>query len=273
MNPEQVPVAEGTLEVRPASVPRRNLPQHIAPVWHTVLLAVLFLLLSLGGADSQRPYAEQHGRISLYLITLVAEWVAVAYVFWGIRKRGVTLRELTGGRWAQPEDALLDIALAVGFWIVAVSVLAMMAIVVSVATGTPVAPGASSPAKLAETCTELKRTVGFLAPDGWNEILVFLALSATAGFCEEIIFRGYFQRQFVAWSGLTLVGVLGQAVLFGASHGYQGTTRMVFIGVYALLFGALAWWRRSLRPGMIAHAMHDGCAGLLIRPIMRLLKC
>ncbi len=269
MDPDQTPVAE--LNPPSSGVADRHLkPQPIAPVWHTVLLAALFLVLSWSGADSQRPFAEQHGRIELYLITLVGEWVAVAYVFWGIRKRGVTLLKLTGGRWAKPEDVLLDVALSFAFWLVALGVLAGIAVVIARATGVPTGV---TPGKMADTCSELKRTVAFLAPDGKTEILIFLALAATAGFCEEIIFRGYFQRQFASWTGLTFVGVLGQAVLFGASHGYEGTTKMVLIGVFALMFGTLAWWRRSLRPGIIAHAWQDGFAGLLIRPIMRVLKC
>ena len=32
-----------------------------------------------------------------------------------------------------------------------------------------------------------------------------------------------------------------------------------------ILFGILAEWRRSLRPGMIAHALQDGVVGLLAR--------
>ena len=90
-------------------------------------------------------------------------------------------------------------------------------------------------------------------------------MSATAGFCEEIIFRGYLQRQFAAMTNSMLIGVLLSAAVFGASHGYEGVARMVLIGIYGLMFGLLAWWRKSLRPGMIAHAWHDALSGAVLR--------
>ena len=62
-----------------------------------------------------------------------------------------------------------------------------------------------------------------------------------------------------------LAGVLLSAVVFGASHGYEGGARMILIGIFGLMFGLLAWWRKSLRPGMIAHAWHDALSGAVLR--------
>ena len=90
-------------------------------------------------------------------------------------------------------------------------------------------------------------------------------MSATAGLCEEITFRGYLQRQFAVVTNSMLAGVLISAGVFGASHGYEGLARMVLIGIYGLMFGLLAWWRKSLRPGMIAHAWHDAFSGAALR--------
>ncbi len=95
--------------------------------------------------------------------------------------------------------------------------------------------------------------------------MVWFCSSATAGFCEEIIFRGYLQRQFAALTRSTLAGVLLSAIVFGASHGYEGAARMLLIGIFGLMFGLLAWWRKSLRPGMIAHAWHDALSGAILR--------
>jgi membrane protease YdiL (CAAX protease family) len=90
-------------------------------------------------------------------------------------------------------------------------------------------------------------------------------VSVTAGFCEEIIFRGYLQRQFAAIANSMPLGVLLSAVVFGASHGYEGASRMILIAIYGLMFGVLAWWRKSLRPGMMAHAWHDALSGAILR--------
>ena len=82
------------------------------------------------------------------------------------------------------------------------------------------------------------------------------------GFCEEIIFRGYLQRQLAAWTNLPL-GMVLSAALFGLGHRYQGGSAQIVLAFYGLFFGILAEKRKSLRPGMIAHAWHDAFSGLL----------
>jgi len=68
------------------------------------------------------------------------------------------------------------------------------------------------------------------------------------------------------------IGILLSAAIFGASHGYEGPQRMVQIGVFGLMFGVLAHFRKSLRPGMIAHAWHDSFSGLVLYVIQRAVK-
>jgi uncharacterized protein len=53
-----------------------------------------------------------------------------------------------------------------------------------------------------------------------------------------------------------------QAAVFGISHGYQGLEACAKIAVYGALFGLLALWRGSLRPGMIAHSGTDILSGI-----------
>jgi hypothetical protein len=40
---------------------------------------------------------------------------------------------------------------------------------------------------------------------------------------------------------------------------------MSLIALYGACFGVLAHWRRSLRPGIIGHALQDTAAGFLAR--------
>jgi membrane protease YdiL (CAAX protease family) len=61
------------------------------------------------------------------------------------------------------------------------------------------------------------------------------------------------------------MGIAGSALIFGAAHGYEGGRRMLLIGIYGAMFGLMADFRRSLRPGMLAHAFHDAVMGLLLR--------
>ena len=185
-----------------------------------------------------------------YLWTMTWEWLLTGFVYLGIRKRA-RLRDLIGGRWATLDAFLLDVTVATGFWLASVVVLGIAAKLMHFDEG--------------EKIDSMHRQLGFLAPGTTLEILIWFCLSATAGFCEEVIFRGYLQQQFASITRSTLAGVLLSAIIFGAAHGYEGGPRMVLIAMFGLMFGLLAWWRRSLRPGMIAHAWHDALSGAVLR--------
>ena len=238
--------AQVPAEIPPAPATDSRL---LAPWWHTVLLIAVLLFASLSGTRGRHPLAA-HSKLPQYLWGMTWEWILLAFTWLGIRKR-ITLRDLIGGRWASMEDFYLDVVYAGAFWICAMFVL-----------------GAG--AKLfhldqAAKIEGLRKQLGFLTPGNRLELTVWFCLSATAGFCEEIMFRGYLQRQFAAVTHSMLAGVLLSAVVFGASHGYEGAARMVLIGLFGLMFGLLAWWRKSLRPGMMAHAWHDAFSGAVLR--------
>src|ERR1700737_826175 len=94
------------------------------------------------------------------------------------------------------------------------------------------------------------------------EILLWVGVSVSAGICEEVVFRGYFQRQFEVFTRSKWIALFLQAALFGISHGYQGVEAAVKIAIFGALYGLLALWRGSLRPGMIAHAGSDILSGI-----------
>ena len=56
---------------------------------------------------------------------------------------------------------------------------------------------------------------------------------------------------------------VGQAVVFGVEHGYQGGKKAIEISVIGLLFGILAAWRKNLRVNMLAHTWSDIWGGWL----------
>ena len=220
----------------------------LAPWWHTALLVAVLLFASLNATRGRHPLAG-NSKLPQYLWGIAWEWVLLGFTWLGIRKR-MRLRELIGGRWASTEDLLLDVAYAATFWVCALIVLGLGAKLMHL--------------DQAGKIESMRKQLGFLTPGTKLELAVWFCMSATAGFCEEIIFRGYLQRQFAAITNSVLAGMLLSAAVFGA-HGYEGTGRMVLIGVYGLMFGLLAWWRGSLRPGMIAHAWHDAFSGAVLR--------
>lgn len=230
--------------------PPSSAPAPVAPWLHTVFVLVLLLFFSYGGSQGrQRQAVGRYGRMPVYLTTMAGEWAIVGFIWYSIRRKRVSFRELVGGKWPTVESAMLDVAIAAGFWFVSAAIL--------VGVGFALGLGHSN-------LDDVKRTVGFLAPHTGLELLLWLGVCLTAGFCEEAIFRGFFQRQFAALTRTPWGGVLVQALIFGAGHGYQGAPRMAQIAVFGALFGVLALWRKSLRPGMIAHAWQDALAGIAL---------
>ena len=230
---------------------REAVPQQdgglLAPLWHTGIVLFILLGASLGGSRGVHPLGVH--KIAQYLWTMSWEWLLTAFVYLGVRKR-MKLRELIGGRWANAEDFLIDLVVASAFWLAAILVLGAGAKLLDLDE--------------AGRFDSMRRQLGFLIPGTTLELLIWFSVSATAGICEEIIFRGYLQRQFAGITRSMLAGVLISAAIFGAAHGYEGGPRMILIGIYGLMFGLLAWWRKSLRPGMIAHAWHDAFSGAVL---------
>jgi membrane protease YdiL (CAAX protease family) len=91
-------------------------------------------------------------------------------------------------------------------------------------------------------------------PSGYTEIFLWILLSLAAGFSEELVFRGYLQRQFHAATGSIVAAVILQGVAFGLAHTYQGWGRVIVISGLGILYGVLAARRGNLRAKMIAHA-------------------
>jgi uncharacterized protein len=221
----------------------------VAPAWHTIIVLIILFASSLAGAlaGSITPGSRGHGRAPGYLLIMAAEWLVVAFIWWGAHRRGLRLADLVGGKWARVADVFRDLGIALAFLIVSVLVL----------NGLGHLMKASSNAALRD-----------MLPRTSTEVALWIFLSLTAGFCEELIFRGYLFRQFSALTRSSVAGLILQGIAFGAGHGYQGWKLMLLITVYGCMFGLLAQWRHSLRPGMMTHALQDGVTGIVASHFM-----
>ena len=222
--------------------------QPVGPWWQTATIVAIFLGLAAAGALFQR-HASQAGAapaprspMTLYLSVMAAEW-ALVYWIWkaSVRHTGTALRELIGGRWTGWRDVARDAVLALALWLVWMLVLALWSRVL----------GEGKAA-----------SINAMLPRAPVEVILWLALSITAGICEETIFRGYLQRQFAALTHSVWLGLVLQAALFGVGHGYQGLGATLRIAVFGVLYGLMALQRRSLRPGILAHAWSDVASGI-----------
>jgi membrane protease YdiL (CAAX protease family) len=238
----------------PVEQPRAAVPEKYRPVarWlHTALIVTLILLVGgITGWTSRTIGLEASGSaMSHYIQTIIWLWILAGFVYLGVRQYGVRLREVIGGRWDTPEDFLLDLAIAFAFWIAVILVLLVLRYLFFPQT---------------LDLKEATKNVSGLIPHGALEIAVWMVMSVSAGLCEEFVFRGYLQRQFVALARNPAAGILLMAVVFSIGHLYQGLAQMAVIGVYGAMLGVLAYFRKSLRPGMMAHIWQDVLSGLIL---------
>ena len=101
------------------------------------------------------------------------------------------------------------------------------------------------------------RALRAVVPADAGEWLAFIPVAATAGICEEFLYRGYALTILSAMSGNVLLGALLSSVAFGIGHAYQGRKGMLGAtitgGLYACVFLATG----SLYPCMLGHFAQD----------------
>lgn len=218
----------------------------VAPWWHTVMVMAPIAAASIA-SGYQHGYPDAHlpglePRLSSYLTVLVVEWLPVVLIWRALRSRGLPLAALIGGRWPNALAFLRDLGLGAGLLVVAALAIDPL--------------GSLLGAKA------LEGTLAHVIPQTPLELAVYLVMALSAGFCEELIFRGYLMRQLSAWTGSRTAGLLLQGIVFGLAHAYYRWV-MVAITVLAWLLGLLARWRRSLLPGMLFHAVQDSLGGVI----------
>jgi membrane protease YdiL (CAAX protease family) len=90
----------------------------------------------------------------------------------------------------------------------------------------------------------------------------------SAGFGEEMIFRGYLLHRFADLFGDNFLGwtlaLFAQAVAFGLLHAHQGLGGIIEVAIYGLLLGLLYFaTRRNLWICVVAHGIDDTIASIL----------
>jgi hypothetical protein len=195
-----------------------------------------------GGGAASGQFAGHSQAIPIYLVAIAMDWALLYYCWAGVHHSGGTVSTLSGERWSSWKSVAVDIGIVVPFW----------ALWEGTAYGVSRLLGPST-----------AKTVDSLLPQSLLEVLVWIAASITAGVCEEMVFRGYLQRQLHALTGRNPLAVVGQGLVFGLFHAYQGWKNVVVISVLGILYGVLAAWRGNLRANIISHAATDIWEGWL----------
>jgi uncharacterized protein len=217
-------------------------PPPVASVRHFRRFLYIAIGIALGmllqaRRSSPTPTAS---KVPLYFGLIAVELALVWFVTAGIRARGFNLTDLIGRRWRTALDGFVDVLFA---------------------CGTAALLRFTGPL-LFRLLGRWSSQTGFLLPATHFETAIWILVSFVAGACEELVFRGYLQRQLWSLTRSFPLALLLQAVIFGFGHIYQGWRPAAVTATYGLAFGLVAAWRRSIIPGAIAHAIVDVIGGL-----------
>ena len=190
--------------VVPVPIPLAS-KKHLASVLLMLggLIAYNVCLFRRANVPGPHRVPNDHTMIRACAVSIAVEWLMLFYVWGGVRLNGGRMRDLTGGRWKSWKQFALEIVSAAVFWSVWSGSAELMWHII----GRPHArPGGRM----------------HFPPTSPLAITLWLLLSASAGFCEEAIYRGYLQKAIRALTGSATFALLAQAFLFGIGHVYQG---------------------------------------------------
>ncbi len=122
----------------------------------------------------------------------------------------------------------------------------------------------------AEVRERVKRQIvgaGELLPRTRAELRAFTWVSVTAGFCEEMLFRGFFMGYLVMLTDSIWIAVVVSSVFFGMGHAYQGVMGVAVTALAGLAFACVYVVSGSLVFSMAIHALVDINAGVLGRMV------
>jgi membrane protease YdiL (CAAX protease family) len=221
----------------------------VAPAWHTALLVALIVSVAVTGTLLTRhstppaplPAATGSPITHAYLPLAAVEWALFAYVTRVGVPRG-TLGDLLGEVWRHATRGAADVAIGIAAWLGIVGVECLVVLLFGAS------PAAASTAAL--------------LPHSALERLAWVGVAVSAGVCEEVVYRGYLQRQFRAFFGRPEAAILLQGLLFGVAHADQGVRGFWRLTLYGTALGVVAWKRRSLLPGIVCHVWTDIASGL-----------
>jgi uncharacterized protein len=224
-------------------------PPRVAPIagwWHTgVVLATLTTTLyeALRMQKIRAGMSTLPSHIVGYSRSSILEWAFLGFILLGVWLHSAPLATVMGPRWKSVREVFENFGTALAFWFGSVIVLLLVRTLLwRLPNG---------------------HAARFLLPHGRCETILWIVLSISAGICEEAIFRGYLQRQFLAMTQSTPAAIGMTSLAFGAVHAYQGLKGLITIGCLGLMLGVLAHRRGTVRIGMIAHAWQDAFAGLI----------
>ena len=212
-------------------------------LWVTVFAAV-GLLGTTTQADFQAPPTPQLFLVHLILLVTLAVWYGLAFVGVGVDPaRASPLRQFGLRAPSILTELGLGVLCGVAVWVVVLTILVGLGALVWALGGEDALPSEAPP------------IVPWIAS---LPVALRLALSASAGFAEELFFRGFLQPR---------VGVALSTALFALAHlSYDQPTMLVGVTLLSLTFAWIVRWRQSIWAAIVAHAVFDAIQLLVVIP-------
>lgn len=179
-------------------------------------------------------------------------WSSAIILLWTMAGAGVALWFTEGRSWA-----VLGFVAPHG-WRLWVTIGLVLALVVSNARPIVRLARSKRPRRIQMADPSVERR----APHTGTELAWWIALSLTAGFCEELVFRGYLIWAFRAWLGLWGAAAVS-LVIFALAHAYQGAKGVLAVGVVGAFFTLVVLLLGSLVAAMVLHALVDIGQGVI----------
>ncbi|HET9401579.1 MAG TPA: CPBP family intramembrane glutamic endopeptidase [Candidatus Acidoferrales bacterium] len=98
-------------------------------------------------------------------------------------------------------------------------------------------------------------------PQSYSELGLWSIVSLSAGFVEEIAYRGVLFQLIFYWVGNWWIAALFAAISFALGHAIQGWKSTLIIFAFAVAFQGLVWATGTLYVAMAVHAIYDFVAG------------
>jgi membrane protease YdiL (CAAX protease family) len=191
-----------------------------------------------------KPSVGPAERISLYVSTIVFQWLAAGVAAWRAWAHGLSSNELglvLRNAWSVCGAAVLGaVLLAALQWM--------------------------NLRRISRTPQKMRGPLQALAerilPQSTKERVPFFALAVTAGICEEFLYRGFAMAAFTRAGMPPWSVVASSSILFGLAHLYQGRGGLVGTMLLGFLFGTTRITLGSLIPVTVWHAAVDVVAGV-----------
>jgi len=198
-----------------------------------ILIAALPINSALVGRRLRSSTGSPSSKYFRYVRTIVVLWSVTALAVYALRLHGIGARDV-------------GLLMPHAPWEMALGCLTLIAPLVALLAG---APRGLSP--------DYAAALRAIVPDGSAQWALFWLVAASAGVCEEFLYRGYLLWVVSRLTGDLLLGVVASTLAFGFAHAYQGRNGIVGATISGGLYAVVLLVTGSLYPCMIGHFVQD----------------